>query len=417
MQIQDNRVILGGVSTSRLAEEYGTPLYVVEEDSLRRQYRSLWEGIHYRPLRIYYACKANWNVQVMRILRLEGAGVDVCSPGDVRLARAAGYECDQMMYTGYAVSDDELGHIIDLGLSLNVDSLSQLQRYARLGGRGRIGLRVNTGVRAGFHTHVTSAVPSSKFGLHLGQLQDARDLAATNGVQVVGLHTHLGSDILQSAPFLSALDVLLAAAEGFPDIKYLDLGGGVGVPFGPNDRPFDVAAYGQALEERLDAWAQRHERRLALYIEPGEYLVAESAFLLMRVVDIKPSVACGTELTPVFVGTDGSFNYVFATAIYDAYHKVLIADRAADPASERVYICGNLMQAGDILAKDRLMPPLHEGDLLVMANCGAYAMCRAPRFNGRPLPAEVMVADGQSRVARRRETVDDLLANQVVDEG
>lgn len=415
MEIRDNQVFLGGVPASELAAQYGTPLYVIEEDTLRRQYRSIVETVPYRPLRIYYACKANWNVQVMRLLRSEGACVDVCSPGDIRLAQAAGYQSEQMIYTGYAVSNDELQLIADLGLALNVDSLSQLRRYAQLGGHGAIGLRVNTGIRAGFHTHVTSAVASSKFGLHPEQLETARDVAATHGLRIVGLHTHLGSDILDRTPFLAAIDALLSAADGFEHLQYIDLGGGLGVPFGPNDRPFDLVSYGHAIEKRLDEWSDAHGRSLHLYFEPGEYLVAESTSLLMRVVDVKPAVACGSEQTPSFVGTDSSFNHVFATAMYDAYHEVLVANRAAEPACERVCICGNLMQAGDVLAKDRLLPPLREGDLLVMANCGAYAMCRAPRFNGRPLPAEVMVKDGHSRLVRQRETVDDLLAHQVID--
>lgn len=415
MKTSNNRVYLGGVSAERLAGEFGTPLFVIEEDIIRRQYRSIFEGIPYRPLTVFYACKANWNVQVMRMLREEGAHLDACSPGDVHLAFTAGYTPDQILYTGYAVSDKELGFILEHNLSLNVDSLSQLTRYAKLGGRGKIGIRINTGVRAGFHIHVTSATPTSKFGLHLTQLDEAKSLAAAHGLTIAGLHTHLGSDILQDEPFLKALDVLLMAAEQFENLEYIDLGGGLGVPFGPDDKPFDMSAYGELLNERLSEWCRQHGRSLTLYMEPGEYMTAQSAYLLTRVVDIKPSVAYGDGKTPTFVGTDSSFNHVFATAIYDAYHKIHIADRATEASGEHVHICGNLMQAGDILARDRPLPVLHEGDLLVMENCGAYAMCRASRFNARPLPAEVMVRDGQARLVRRRETLQSLLANQVLD--
>lgn len=415
MKISDSRVYLGGVSAERLAEEFGTPLFVIEENVIRRQYRSILEGIPYRPLTVFYACKANWNVQVMRVLCEEGARLDACSPGDVHLAFAAGYTPDQILYTGYAVGDEELHFILEHNLSLNVDSLSQLARYAKLGGRGKIGIRINTGVQAGFHIHVTSATPASKFGLHLTQLDEAKALATASGLTIAGLHTHLGSDILQKEPFLKALDVLLGAADQFGDLEYIDLGGGLGVPFGPDDQPFNMVTYGQILDERLSAANCRRKRPLTLYMEPGEYLVAECTYLLTRVVDIKPSVVHDDGNTPTFVGTDSSFNHVFATAIYDAYHKIHIADRAVESSGESVHICGNLMQSGDVLAKDRPMPLLHEGDLLVMENCGAYAMCRASRFNARPLPAEVMVKDGQARLARRRETVQDLLANQVQD--
>ncbi len=415
MEIADNQVYLGGISAERLADEFGAPLFVIEEDVIRRQYRTIFEGIPYRPLTVFYACKANWNIQIMRVLSREGALLDACSPGDVHLAFAAGYRPEQIMYTGYAVSDEELDFVLEHGLALNVDSLSQLIRYARRGGKGRVGVRVNTGVQAGFHLHVTSATPASKFGVHINQLDAVRNSASDYGLKIVGLHTHLGSDILQSEPFLRALDILLIAAERFEDLEYIDLGGGLGVPFAPEDQPFDVAAYGQLLNKRLVEWCTQHGRQLSLYLELGEYLVAESTYLLMRVTDIKPAVTVGNANTPIFVGTDASFNHVFATAIYNAYHTMLVANRATEPGGLHVNICGNLMQAGDILAKERLLPALHDGDLLVMTNCGAYAMCRASRFNARPLPAEVMVKDGHARLVRKRETWKDLLTNQILD--
>ena len=159
MFIRDNHVYLGGVSAEDLAKEFGTPLFVIEEDVLRQQYRSIYVCILHRPLVLFYACKANWNTQVMKVFREEGARLDACSPGDVQLALAAGYKPEQILYTGYAVSNEELDLIIAYNVSLNVDSLSQLARYAERGGTGKIGLRVNTGVQAGFHVHVTSATP------------------------------------------------------------------------------------------------------------------------------------------------------------------------------------------------------------------------------------------------------------------
>ena len=414
MEVRNNKVYLGDISALDLAEQFGTPLYVIEEDTLRRQYRSLFAAIPYRPLSVFYACKANWNIQVMKIFHEEGAQLDVCSPGDVRLAFAAGYQPNEMLYTGYAVSDEELQTVLQHGIRLNIDSLSQMRRYAGLGGKGKIGLRVNTGVRAGFHAHVTSAVPSSKFGVRVDQLDEARALAAAHGLTVTGLHTHLGSDILQFEPFLDAMDVLLAAAEKFEELEYIDLGGGLGVPYGPLDRPVDLRRYGELLVERFMSRISQHGVHLALYLEPGEFLSAESTWLLTRVTDIKPGRRDETDGISTFVGTDASFNLVFAAAIYDAYHEIFVVDRAQEDRREVVHICGNLMQAGDVLAKARPMPLLCEGDLLAIANCGAYAMCRASRFNGRPLPAEVMVRAGRPRLVRRRETPEDLLAKQIL---
>jgi diaminopimelate decarboxylase len=415
MEIRDNKVFLGGISATQLAEDYGTPVFVMEEDVIRNQYRSLSRNVAYRPLVVHYACKANWNVQVMRVLRDEGAELDACSPGDVHLAIAAGYVPDQILYTGYAVSDDELRHTIKYGLLLNVDSLSQITRYAKLGGRGKIGLRINTDVQAGSHVHLSSATTTSKFGLHFSQFEEVSTLASMHNLTIGGLHTHLGSDILKREPFLQALDVLLSAAERFGDVEYVDLGGGLGVPFAQIEHPFDLFVYGQELTRRLEEWCANHSRRLTLRLEPGEFLVSESGCLLTRVVDIKPAAHVGPERSPLFIGTDTSLNHIFGAVFYETYHDILIADRAEEPEGQRVHICGNLMQAGDVLAKDRLLPSLHEGDVLVIQKCGSYAMCRASRFNGRPLPAEVIVKDGQARLARRRESLDDLLINQILD--
>jgi diaminopimelate decarboxylase len=415
MYIKNNHIYLSGVTARQIAQEFGTPLFVYEEDIIRRQYRVLFEYIPYRPLIVHYACKANWNVQVMKLLRDEGAHLDACSPGDVRLGLAAGYTPDQILYTGYALSDDELRYLIDKGVRINVDSLSQMARYAQLGGRGKIGIRVNPGIEAGFHAHVTSGVRSSKFGLHPVQFDEARALAEANDLAIAGLHIHLGSDILQFDPFLESLDVLLSFAEQFDALEYVDLGGGLGVPFDPDDEPFDLETYGQRLTERLERWHEENGRRLTLCLEPGEFLVSESGHLLMRVVDVKPPVSLDGEPTPRFAGTDSSYNHVFSAAMYDAYHGILVAGRAEESPSQPVHVCGNLMQSGDVLAKNRMLPPLREGDILVMQNCGTYAMCRATRFNGRPLPAEVMVKEGKSRLIRERESLDDLLAHQVLD--
>jgi len=411
LDILDNQVYIGGVSACELADQFGTPLFVIEEDSIRRQYRALRENITHHPLVVHYACKANSNVQVMRVLRDEGAHIHACSPGDVHLALAAGYEPQQVSYTGYAVSEDELRLAITHGLLVQMDSLSQFERYARLGGRGRVGVRLNSGVEAGYHPHFTSGGSTDKFGIHPAQLEEALELATAHGLSIVGLHSNLGSDILEVDPFVDALQVVLELADRCEDLEYVNLGGGLGVPFHPDDEPFDLAGYGRALGDHISRWCDERGRELTLCLEPGEFLVAEAGSLLTSVIDVKPAVQHGDTRSPTFVGTDTSCNHLFGAAVYGAYHHVLVADRAEDPATERVYVCGNVMQTGDILARDRVLPPLQEGDLLVFRTCGAYSMCRASRFNGRPLPAEVMVKDGRSRLIRERETLDDLLSS------
>lgn len=414
MDMRDERIFFDGVSAEELAATYGTPLYVLEADTVRRRLRSLEEHIVHRPLRVYYACKANWNVSVISLLRELGTGLDVCSSGDVHLGLKAGFAPSAMIYTGYAVTRDELRLIQQLGIVLNVDSLSQIERYAQIGGRGTIGLRINTGVSAGFHTQIRAAEPDSKFGVHPSQVRQAVQLARSHGLTIDGLHTHLGSDILEVAAFVSAIDILLELAAEIDTVSYIDLGGGLGIQYAPDETPIDLAALGVALTDRLAQAEQRRGAPLALYLEPGEWLATEAGWLLTRVTDVKPGFTVDRNTVPTFVGTDTSMNHAFAAAVYGGYREILVNGRVTAAPVDRVYVCGNLMQGGDVLARHRPLPPIYEGDLLVLANCGSYAMARASQFNARPLPAEVLVDVGQARLIRRRQTVEDLLRDQLL---
>lgn len=409
MRVVDNRVHLGGVDAAALADQFGTPLFVIDEGLVRARFRELYRHITYRPLAIHYACKANPNIHVIRALREEGSQIDACSPGDVYLALRAGFRSDQILYTGYAVSEEELRWLIARGIFVNMDSLSQMERYGRLKAGCKVGLRVNPGVAAGFHPHVASGSLDSKLGIHPAQMDQARDIAKRYSLTVTCLHMHIGSDILEISPFRHALGILLDVAREFDALESLDVGGGWGVPYGPDEAPFDWESYGRDLSEAMEAESRRRGRRLTLRIEPGTYLVGEAVYLLTRVVDIKRSVTHQEGCTPTFVGTDTSLNHLLPAAIYGAYHQVYIADRASEDPREKVSICGNLVQAGDVLARNRPMPEIREGNLLVFKTVGAYTSCRGARFNERPLPAEVIVAGGEARLSRRRETLEDLV--------
>jgi diaminopimelate decarboxylase len=407
MEPRIDGIYLGGVSVACLADEIGTPIFVIDEAAVRARYQEIVSAFPHRPFQVYYACKANGNVALMRVLREEGAALDACSPGDVYLGLAAGFQPSEMLYTGYAVTDDELRMIVERGLRLNVDSSGQLERYAQLGGRGGIGLRLNTGVQAGYHSHVTTGGPTSKFGVRPEDVAALRDRASSLGLMITGLHTHLGSGILRVEPFLDALDVLLDAAVRCPEVTYVDLGGGLGAWYGPLDTPLSTMALGTRLSERLAAWERTHGRSLSLYLEPGEYLVADAISYVVRVHDVKRALG-----TPTIVGTDGSINHVIAVGIYDAYRPLAVTDRPYGRTAELVTVCGNLMQEGDVLARDRPCPRIEVGDVLLLRLCGAYSMARASQFNARPLPAEVLVAGGQARLVRRHGRLEDLLLNQ-----
>jgi len=414
MEIRHGAVYLGGVKATDLAREYGTPLFVIEEERIRQNYHRILAGITYRPFIVHYACKANPSAQILRILHEEGACLDAGSPGDVYLALRSGFKADQIIYTGYAVSDDELRYVVDVGVFINIDSLSQIDRYGRLNPGARIGLRINPGVSAGFHAHVAAGDPQSKMGIHPDDLIEAEKIAYSHNLTIACLHIHLGSDILDPTPFVKGLDVLVALSTHFAQLESLDLGGGWGVPLDPSDSQFDWQHFDRELTLRMNDLTSRRRNSLAVRIEPGSYLVADAVSLLTEVTDVKPCRPNRPQGATAFVGTDSSMNHLLPAALYGAYHRVFVADRATESAHTRVNVCGNLLQAGDVLAKDRLMPLVKEGDILVFSTVGAYTSCRGSRFNERPLPAEVVVDGGTTRLARKRETLEELMLGQII---
>jgi len=414
VKIAAGQVYIGDIPATELAERFGTPLYALDAEEIARRYRRFVADIAYRPLHVRYAIKANANVGVMRYLRELGAALDACSPGDLAFADAAGFGPDDVFYTGCAISDNELRQVAARGVFFNADSLSQLARYGRYAPGRPVGLRINTGVVAGFHAHVRSGGLSSKFGLHPAQMPEALAIAARHGLRVVALHTHLGSDIFEPAAPLAALDVLVAVAEPLSALTLIDVGGGWGVPFMAGDPEFDMATYGAGVTARLGALSARRGREIAFHVEPGAYLLSDAGVLLTRVTELKPPVLVHSELTPFFAGTDTSYNAAVSTVLYGSYHGLYVADRAEAASTHTYDVVGHLMQAGDVLARGRPLPELREGDLLVMLNCGSYAASRAPQFNERPRPAEVLVQGSQARLVRRAEGVADLLSHQVM---
>ena len=391
-----------GVPVEQIATTFGTPVFVYDGGRIRDQFRLLAQELTHRPLEIYYSVKANSAVGILRLLRTFGARADICSSGDLAFAEAAGFAPHEVSFTGSGLTDDEYGLIATRpGMDFVADSLHQLARVVEMAPGRPVGLRLNPAIEAGFHPHVRAGSATSRFGLRLDQISEAVDLAAAWESPIVGLHGHLGSDVFDVTPFLELTRQLCALAAEIPSVRWINLGGGLGNPADPEVDQSQLRALDSGLAEILRLF----DRPLQLRVEPGSFLTMSSGLLVARVTDVKagPGPDSGT------ICVDASTNHLVSAILYDAHHPVSVVRVPTSDVTMTYDIAGNLMQAGDVLARGRQLPKVEIGDLLAFGRCGAYSSSRSTTFNNRGRPAEVLVLDGSTRLLRRREEPADLL--------
>lgn len=386
----------------RLAAEYGTPLYVYDLDTVRVRCRALRAAIAWRPFQPLYALKANPCPAVVRTILAEGFGIDAVSPGEVRLALRLGLSPERILYTENNMTDAEQAEALHAGVLVNAGSLDRLERLGRAGAVA-VCVRFNPDIGAGAHPKICTAGPLTKFGIPQADLPEVLAIARRHGLRIVGAHMHIGSGFLDAEAFAAACRVIFAIARALPDLAFVDCGGGLGIPYRPEDRPLDLAAVGHRLSEDFATFCSDYGRALELRLEPGRFLVAEAGTLLTTVTSVKR-----TPWGRTFVGCDTGFNHLLRVAMYDAYHRIDNLSRPDAPPAT-VDIVGNICESGDVFARDRRLPRPEPGDLLAIRDAGAYGFAMASHYNLRPLPAEVVIDAGVPRLARERQSLDQLL--------
>ena len=380
---------------SRVTEEQGTPTYVTSAATVRDRFDSLRDV--FPDARVQYAAKANTNPRILRVLRERGAALDTVSLGEVLAGQRAGFDGDEMMYTSYAPSPEELAAVLEQGVLVNVDSAGQMETVVGAGAE-RVGVRVNPGVGAGHSDEVVTGGKGARFGVSPEEAVELYERALDAGVEPVCLHAHIGSGFLEPEPLIRATERMCEVVEDLPVTpEYVDIGGGLGVPYRREEDPLDVAALGERVREAFDVDAK-------LVVEPGRYLVAESTVLVTRVNTVGDGV----------IGVDAGFNTLLRPAMYDAYHAVTNVSRDDDAPTGRYDVAGPVCESGDYLAHGRELAEPREGDLLAFHTAGAYGFVMASRYNSRPLPAEVMVDDGVE-VVRDREDTEEQFRNVKLD--
>ncbi|MDR1993779.1 MAG: diaminopimelate decarboxylase [Nitrososphaerota archaeon] len=403
-----------GVSTTELAKTYDTPLYVLSEKRIQDNYNRLYSALvnNYKYVRIYYAAKANTNLNVLGILHSQGAYLDTVSPGEVFLALSRGFTPDRILFTGTNVRNDELKMFADANITINVDSQSELERLLKISVPQIISVRVNPDIIAGHHSHCVTAGPESKFGLWEEEVIQAYAIAQRARVERFGIHMHIGSGILEPEIYAIAVEKLLNIAKRVHkevgiDFEFIDIGGGFGVPYQPEDRDFDLQEFSSRVVSLFKNKTKDYGLgKPFLFVEPGRYLVADAGILLTTVNTTK------TTPNRKFVGVDAGFNTLIRPAMYGSYHPILVANRLNAADSETYDVAGPICESGDLLAKDRLLPEIAEGDLLAVLNAGAYGYSMSSQYNSRPRATEVLIRGGKPVIIREREQLKDLVTNQ-----
>jgi len=398
-------LLLGGVPLEAIAREVGTPVYVYNAEAIRERYRALDGALSALPRRICYAVKANSTLAVLRILRDLGAGADIVSGGEMARALAAGFAPERIVFSGVGKATGELREAVRARLGhLNVESVEELQRLARIADEEQadvaVGIRVNPDVTTDTHPYISTGKSGIKFGVPLDQVPAAAALIAAHPrLRLTTLAMHLGSQLSDTEPFRQGIGHLLQLAgrlrkEGGHRLEVVDIGGGLGIRYA-DEAPMDPVRFAEAVVPLLAPTGY------TVYVEPGRFLVGSAGVLLTEVLYRKHSG--GKE----FVVVDAGMNDLVRPSHYQAYHEIVALD-GRDRPSLRADVVGPVCETGDFLALDRVLPDVTAGEHLAVLGAGAYGFVMASNYNARPRPAEVIVDGDRWWVARPMEPVEEL---------
>lgn len=399
-----------------LVEKFGSPLYVYNENVLRERCRDLVGLCKAKGLHINYSAKANANPQLLKIIREEGCLVDAMSPGELYLDLKVGYKPEEILYVCNNVSREEMQNALEKDVLVSVDSLMQAEQLCELNKGGKIMVRFNPGIGAGHSAKVVTGGKETKFGVDPEKLPRLLEILEKYNVTLAGINHHIGSLFMEGEQYIEAAKILLDLALKLPHfekLEIIDFGGGFGIPYHKyeNQPRFDLEKFSAMLNETLSAWATEHNYHGKFYLEPGRYIAAECGVILGSVYNTK------TNGTKPYAGTDLGFNTLARPMLYDSFHDVEIyrknslKDFHGEVKEMEQTIVGNICESGDIIAKNRVLPVLEEGDIIAMLDAGAYGFSMSSNYTQRLRPAEVLIQkDGTAKCIRRRDTFEDIFA-------
>lgn len=390
-----------------IGNQFGTPTYIYHADRISYQYQRLKQAFSGTSSRFFYACKALTNVNILRLMKSLGAGIDCVSINEVKLGLHAGFSPVNIIFTPNSTDILEYIEARDLGVNINIDNLSILEQFGkRFGNSYPVIIRFNPHILAGGNIKISTGHVNSKFGISIQQSEEVLQIVRATGLKVQGIHVHTGSDIKDISVFLEGLRTMFELSAHFPELAFIDLGSGFKVPYKPGDPETDVETLGSQVAAAFQQHAQSTGKHLELWFEPGKFLVSECGYLLVKANVLKHAPST------TFVGVNTGFNHLIRPMFYDAYHHIVNISNPQGPVKPYAVV-GNVCET-DTFAWDRPLNEVRERDYLVFHNAGAYGFEMSSHFNSRLKPAEVLVSNDAFHLIRKRDHFEDLLRNQVM---
>lgn len=399
--------VLSQQQLREIATAFGTPVYVYHAERITEQFGQLKEAFKNVDARFFYASKALTNINVLQHIKSIGCNVDCSSINEAHLALHAGFEPKQVLYTSNNISFSEIETAVQLGIHINIDSLSNLEKFGKKFGHSYpVGIRLRPNIMAGGNLKISTGHSKSKFGIPVEDIDKVLELVKNTGLHIRTLHIHTGSEIKDVEVFAKGIQVLLGLVKHFPELEVIDLGGGFKVPYAPGEEGTDIPLVGKRVTEELKAFEKENNRQLEVWFEPGKFMVSEAGYFITQVTVLKQSGDIR------FAGIDSGLNHLIRPMFYGSYHQI---ENISNANGQKLpyTVVGNICET-DTFADDRMIGEIREGDYLVFYNAGAYGFEMASNYNSRFKPAEVLVKNNIPQLIRRRDTLEDLLKNQIV---
>ena len=390
-----------------IAEEFGTPVYIYHAEKIADQYNKLVTAFKDTDAKFFYACKALTNVNVLRYIKSIGANIDCSSVNEVKLALHAGFEPKKILYTSNGIAFDEIDEAKILGVNINIDSLSNLEKFGeKYAHTYPVGIRLRPNILAGGNLKISTGHDKSKFGIPVDQIENILSIIQQYDLFIHGLQIHTGSDIDDADVFVKGIEVLFEIIPHFRELKFIDLGGGFKVSYKEGDTETNIDLLAKKVNEAFANHPNPGNKHLQVWFEPGKFLVSDAGYLVTRVNVVKETSAT------TFASINSGFNHLIRPMFYNSYHRIENISNKNGP--QKAYsVVGNICET-DTFAWNRNINEITEGDYLVFYNAGAYGFEMSSNFNSRLKPAEVLVKDGKAILIRRRDTFENLLQNQIL---